>query len=303
MGLLAIASAKGSPGVTTAAALFAALWPRPSIVVEADPAGGDIALRLPGPDGQPLDPQVGLLSLVAAGRRSLYPQLVANHVQQIVGGQDVVCGVTSAEQAAGLAQWPQLGGLFAELPGADAIVDLGRIGATTPQNAILGHASALVMLVDTVPSNVVHLRERLRRVAEATGGPVGVPLHVAVVAPPKRTRAVREVHEALERAELQLAGVHHLAFDETGARFFLGQVSGSPDRTALVRSARPVVDELAQRMAGYFVPPVAPEPSTDETVEAPVPEAASIPPPPTGPPTGAPDLPPPPGAPTRGAGS
>lgn len=298
MGLLAIASAKGSPGVTTAAALFAALWPRPSLVVEADPSGGDIALRLPGPDGQPLDPQVGLLSLVAAGRRSLYPQLVQHHVQQVVGGQDVVCGVTSPEQAAGLNQWPQLGGLFAELPGVDTIADLGRIGATTPQNALLANASSLLMLVDTVPSNVVHLRERLRRVEESSGGPIGVPLHVAVVAPPKRTRAVREVHEALERAEIELAGAHHLAFDPTGARFFLGQVVGNPDRTALVRSARPVVEELAQRTSGYYVPAAAPEP--DETTEQPVPEAASIPPPPTGPP----GVPPPPGASqTWGAGS
>ncbi|MEH3032847.1 MAG: hypothetical protein PGN07_02115 [Aeromicrobium erythreum] len=254
MGLLAIASAKGSPGVTTAAMLLGALWPRESLVVEADPAGGDVALRVPGDDGQPLDPQLGLLSLVAAGRRSLYPQLVRHHVQRLVGGQEVLCGVTSSEQAAGLGQWAQLGALFAELPGRDAIVDLGRIGASTPQNALLAHASALVMVVDTVPSNVVHLRERLRRLAE-TGGPIMVPVHVAVVAPVKRARAVREVQEALERADVRLAGLHHLAHDVDGAGFFLGQVTGNPDRTQLVRSARPIVAELAQRTAAYFVPP------------------------------------------------
>ncbi|RYJ06001.1 MAG: hypothetical protein EON52_08655, partial [Actinomycetales bacterium] len=63
MGLVAFASAKGSPGVTTASLLVGALWPRPTIVVECDPSGGDVALRMPGDDGQPLDPQRGLLSL------------------------------------------------------------------------------------------------------------------------------------------------------------------------------------------------------------------------------------------------
>lgn len=268
MGLIAFASAKGSPGVTTTSLLVGALWPRPTVVVECDPSGGDVALRMPGEDGQPLDPQRGLLSLVAAGRKSLYPGLVASHSQRVVGGQDVVAGVSTPEQSAGIGQWHQLGELFAELPGADAVVDLGRIGSGTPQNALLATAAALVMVVDTVPSNVVHLRERLRRVQELTGGPVGVSTHVAVVAEPKRSRAVKEVAEAIERADLQLAGVHHLASDTVGAGYFLGQVVGNPDRTALVRSARPLVQELADRTAGFFVPPVvSEEPAADQLVE------------------------------------
>ena len=104
MGMVAVASAKGSPGVTTAALLFAALWPRPSVMVECDPSGGDVALRMPGIDGEPLDPNPGLLNLVAAGRKSLYPELVSQHVEQIVGGLDVVTGMTAPEQASGLGQ-------------------------------------------------------------------------------------------------------------------------------------------------------------------------------------------------------
>ncbi|KQY56060.1 hypothetical protein ASD11_16450 [Aeromicrobium sp. Root495] len=267
MGLVAFASAKGSPGVTTASLLVGALWPRPTIVVECDPSGGDVALRMPGDDGQPLDPQRGLLSLVAAGRKSLYPGLVPAHAQRLVGGQEVVAGVSSPEQSAGIGQWAQLGELFAELPGSDVMADLGRIGAGTPQNALLTHAAALVMVVDTVPSNVIHLRERLRRVKDQTGGPVGVPVHVAVVAEPKRARAVREVAEALERAELQLAGVHHLAHDVPGAGFFLGQVSGNPDRTHLVRSARPIVQELSERTQPYFVPQVSTQDDSESLLD------------------------------------
>lgn len=259
MGLLALASAKGSPGVTTAAMLFAALWPRPSILIEADPAGGDVALRMPRADGEPLDANPGLLNLVAAGRKSLYPELVRQHAEQIVGGLDVLTGMTTPEQASGLGQWGQLGTLFAELPGSDAVVDLGRIGADTPQNAILGAASAVVLLVDPVPSNVVHMRERLRKVSDGLGGEAGAPVYVVVVAPAKRSRAVAEIREVIAQSQTPVAGVHHLAHDSKGAGFFLGQVSGSPERTALVRSAQPIVDELAARMAGAFVQAREPE--------------------------------------------
>ena len=53
MALIALFSAKGSPGVSTTAMLTAALWPRPSILVDADPMGGDIALRMVTPVSGP----------------------------------------------------------------------------------------------------------------------------------------------------------------------------------------------------------------------------------------------------------
>lgn len=253
MGLLAIASAKGSPGVTTASMLFAALWPRPSVMVECDPSGGDVALRMPGIDGEPLDANSGLLNLVAAGRKSLYAELVGQHSEQIVGGLEVITGMSAPEQAAGLGQWGQLGQLFANLPGTDAIVDLGRIGAATPQNSLLASASAVVMLVDAVPSSVIHLRERLRKVSDGLGGAAGAPLYVVVVAHPKRSRAVAEVRDVLERSGTPIAAVHHLAVDPKGAGFFLGQVTGDPSRTQLVRSAQPIVDQISARTAAAFL--------------------------------------------------
>ncbi|HVU90955.1 MAG TPA: hypothetical protein VHC23_01905, partial [Jatrophihabitans sp.] len=57
-------SAKRAPGATTAAMLAAALWQRPAVLADCDPAGGDVALRLPAPDGRPLDVERGLLSLL-----------------------------------------------------------------------------------------------------------------------------------------------------------------------------------------------------------------------------------------------
>lgn len=256
MSLIAIASAKGSPGVTTATLLLGALWPRPCVVAECDPAGGDVALRMPSQQGQPLDPQAGLVSLSAAGRKAMHGGLIAQHTQHIVGGLGVLTGVSLPEQAGGVA-WPELAHLFSTTAGTDVLADLGRIGGATPQNALLAPSSLVIMVVDALPSNVIHLRERMTRVHQAIGGTMGAPIHVVVVAPPRRARAVREVREALERSRVPFEDVHHLAHDEVGARFFLGQVQGRPDRTALVRSAGPIVERLAARTAAAYVPEVA----------------------------------------------
>lgn len=261
MALIAVASAKGSPGATTLGLVLGGLWPRPVLFAECDPAGSDVAVRLPAHDGRVLDPQRGLMSLVAAGRKSLHPGLVREHTQTIVGGLDVLVGVGVPEQAVALSQqWIQFGPLFADLVGTDVIADLGRIGATTPQNNLLGSADAVVLVVDTTPSNVVHLRERLSSVITNLGGPLGTPVHVVVVAEPKRTRAVREVREALERAEVPVRGVHHVAHDRRGAAVFQGQIKGDSGRTSLVRSAAPLVRILSDDTEARF----SPDPQTQE---------------------------------------
>ena len=49
--LIAVAADKGAPGVTTTAVTLAAVWPRPVLLAECDPAGGDIAYWLPAEGG------------------------------------------------------------------------------------------------------------------------------------------------------------------------------------------------------------------------------------------------------------
>ncbi len=271
MGLLAVASAKGSPGVTTTALVVSALWPRPVVLVECDPSGGDVALRLPGVDGEVLDRDRGLLSLVAAGRKQLHPDLIVQHSQPVLGGLDVVAGVRLPEQAAGLTQqWQQLGPLMASIPGRDVVADCGRIGATTPQNSVLIAASDVVLVCDVSPSSVVHLRERLLSLsASFESMPSRRPvLHVVVVAPPKRTQAVREIRDVLDRSDAEVESVHHLAYDDRGAGFFAGRSEGRADRTALVRSARGLTATLADRVAPFSLPL---DTDPDEVVPDPLP--------------------------------
>jgi cellulose biosynthesis protein BcsQ len=76
MALIAIAADKGAPGATTTALALAAVWPRPVLLAECDPAGGDLVYRLPAADGGRLDQRRGLLSLAVAARRGLQPHQV-----------------------------------------------------------------------------------------------------------------------------------------------------------------------------------------------------------------------------------
>ena len=66
MAIITLVSASGAPGVTTTALALAVRWPRPVMLVEADPRGGSSILAgfFKGTIDQP-----GLLQLVVAERQ------------------------------------------------------------------------------------------------------------------------------------------------------------------------------------------------------------------------------------------
>ncbi|MGH3505537.1 MAG: hypothetical protein ACRDQA_32290 [Nocardioidaceae bacterium] len=267
MGLVAVAAAKGSPGVTTLALAMGALWPRQAMVAECDAAGADIPVRMQSVDGGVLDPDRGLLSLAAAGRKGLHSDLVLGHTQRVVGGLEVLVGARVPEQAAGMSSmWPLLGPAFDGIAGYDVIADCGRVGATTPQTALLRAAHLLVMVGTTEPSSVVHLRERLLALAPVLDptSPMGTPIAVALVAPPKAHTAVDQVKDALGRTEVPLRDVWHIAHDPKGAGFFKGQVAGRADKTLLVKTATVAAERAAAAVEPFFDPLPEPAP-VDET--------------------------------------
>jgi hypothetical protein len=67
MALIALISAKGSPGVTTTALALALTWTSPVILAECDPSGGSV---LPGFLRGQLGTDRGLMPLAAAELRS-----------------------------------------------------------------------------------------------------------------------------------------------------------------------------------------------------------------------------------------
>lgn len=240
MALIVLAADKGAPGVTTAATALGAVWPRPVLVAECDPSGGDLAYRLPGVDGGVLNPGRGLLSLGAVARRGLHPEQVYEHTQKLVGGLDVLTGLTNGEQSAGLTWlWGPLGRALAALPDADVLADCGRLGTHPQLNALIAEADQIVLLTRASLDHVAHLRERLTLLDK----PVGV----VVVADPRSYRAsLDEVRRIVSAWDVTFVG--GLAYDPKGAELLRGQWGGRLDRSLLIRTARELSGRLTARV-------------------------------------------------------
>ncbi|WP_051713087.1 hypothetical protein [Spirillospora albida] len=280
MALIALAADKGAPGVTTAAVALGAVWPRPVIVAECDQAGGDLVYRLPAAapegagDGGLLNPSRGLLSLAATARRGLRPEQIAEHCQRLVGGLDVLVGITNAEQAQAMTWlWSPLGRAFAGLAPVDVIVDCGRLGAGTPLLDLLREADLVVLLTRATLEQVAHLRERVAALtAELRGGP---PIGVLVLADPRDFRgSIAEVDRIVAGAgrrgrdpvpddrgagpQPPVTVLGGLALDPKGAELLSGGWGGRLDRSLLIRSAREVAADLIGRLAATRPAPAVP---------------------------------------------
>jgi MinD-like ATPase involved in chromosome partitioning or flagellar assembly len=251
--LVALASAKGSPGVTTTVAALGSVWSGDVVVVDLDPAGGDLALRFRAPQEQPLDPERGLLSLAAAARRGLDVGDIAAHVQTTDGGLDLLVGVSNPEQVTGIGPvWPTIATGLRDLPGVDVLADCGRVVPGTPVLPVLTAADAVVLCVRPSVESYAHLRERLRwlsgplRIGELGSIPVGIVL----VAPAADTNAARDLDRLLQHDRLQVSVIGRVAEDRRAAEALAGRWRRRLDRSLLIRSAR----ELAGAVRGLAVP-------------------------------------------------
>ena len=270
MALIAIASDKGAPGVTTAALALAAVWPRPVLLAECDQAGGDLVYRFPAAGGGHLDPRRGVLSLAVVARRGMQPQQVWEHVQKLHGGLDVLAGVTNAEQGAGLSLlWGPIGKALAGLPQADVIADCGRLGADGPLYDLLIEATTVVLVSRVHVADVIRLRDRAAAFAAAaqSRGRRGFGVGVVVVAEHKKFRAaLGEVQHVLGQANAPATVLGGIAHDTKGADLLSGEWGGNLDRTMLIKTAREVAQQLAQGL-----PPIGDPAATPGYPDAPAP--------------------------------
>lgn len=260
MALIALAADKGAPGVTTAAIALGAVWPRPVLVAECDPAGGDLVYRLPGENGM-LDPSKGLLSLATSARRGLRPELIGAHTQRLAGGLDVLLGVTNSEQAQGLGWlWSPLGRSFSIIPGVDVLADCGRLGAGNPMIDLLREADLVVMVTHASLEHVAHLRERI--IALSGDLPKQrTQIGVVVIADPRGYRgSISEVERVIVSSKLPATVLGGLAYDAKGAQMLRGDWGGRLDKSLLIRSARELAVQLLQRPAlEHRVAPAPPQ--------------------------------------------
>jgi hypothetical protein len=153
MAVIALTSASGSPGVTTTALGMALLWPRPVLLVEADPTGG--CGLLAGYFRGTREYGGGLIEL-ALTSSNIHDGLA--DVSERIEGTNVsfVAGTRSHTQAPALRDlWQPLSAELADLEstGQDVIVDAGRLGLIGAPEPLLANADlTLIVTRTTLPA-------------------------------------------------------------------------------------------------------------------------------------------------------
>ncbi|MFZ0323693.1 MAG: hypothetical protein WAN48_06130 [Actinomycetes bacterium] len=243
MTVIALTSAKGSPGVTTTALALAWVWPevapgRRVIVVDADMAGGDIA---PGYLRGAVSSTDGLLGLASdrSGDRAtaLWDHVVAMDDEGI---RLLLTGISEPTQARSLGGvWSALATVFAQIgdaePPVDVLLDLGRLGSVHEATLLRERADTVLLVMRSSLTSTAAARPAGRRLREergADGHPVG--LGCVLVGEGQPYRAA----EITEAVGVPVAAT--LAWDPTAAAVLS---AGSPAnwrfaRSPLMRSAR-----------------------------------------------------------------
>jgi Mrp family chromosome partitioning ATPase len=243
MSLIAVATAKRSPGASTFAELAVLLGPEGErLLLDCDPAGSEWLLR-PG-----VRPEPGLVTLAMAGRRELAAHTVATHAQT-VGGLDVVVAPAAGRQASGALDilGDRLGTHLAGLGDVGVVADCGRLAPRSPALGVV-HAADLVVLVSRCTvSEMVHLApwvEQLRSEARSVA--------VVLVDRPRRGRQEIGYGPAEVAEALGVPVLGSLADDAGGAGRLFAQPGSLVGlwRTRLVRAARPVVEALWAAVPG-----------------------------------------------------
>lgn len=238
MTLVAVGSVKGSPGVTTACLGLGACWPgeEQPVVVECDPAGGDLLARW----GLRLSP--GLMSLAAAARRSGGPGLVWQHVQRLPGGLAVVAGPAGAGQArAALEEFSAVRGPVlrwaADRAGTVVIADCGRIDPGSAVLPVVRQADVLLLLTRAGDDALSHLAVCLEEIASWCER-----RWVVLVGGGYSTAEVCRV--------LDIEVLGRLPHDPRGAAAWCGRPGGrsAPTRSALGRAMTDLAAQVSMRV-------------------------------------------------------
>ena len=249
--MVTLASVKGAPGVTTTALALGSMWPahRAVIVMECDPAGGDISAR------RGLAPEPNLVSLAAAVRRSRghSATLLADHCQQLPGGLGIVAGSSApAEMRSAIAAVVGTLPALAADAAADVLVDCGRLDSgvassgedaeaartpTTPPLSLIRGSDLLVLVSRGDLADLSHLESWLPALRSLNES-------VALVLVGSLSWQVEEVSSALD---VEVIG--QVPHDPTGADAVNGgPLRGSWARLPVLRAARSAADRIAERL-------------------------------------------------------
>ncbi len=244
MAVISVMSAKGAPGTTTTTLLLATLWPANSIVLDADPLGGDVALRLQRSDGRAMDPERGLLSMLPAARRGLVPEAVRQHTQEAVGGQLVLTGLPGPEQALAVAPlWPTLAEVFRRIPDADMFVDAGQVQSRSDHLPLIEQSDLLLVVYRPSAWSALHTRRRIEAMGDSMKDH-GVRVGIVGVAGRDQENDRRSAAAAIRSGFDWVTDYGGIAHDAKAVVMFEGTNVYRPERSLLARSGREVAEHV-----------------------------------------------------------
>lgn len=248
-----VCSAKGSPGTTTTALALAAAWPAetPVVAVEADPAGGDLGIRLTGRSGA-LPPSPTVATLAAAARDG-GEDVVRRHAIALNDQLSVVPGYLSPNQGRAIATlWQPLGQALRRAD-VDSVVDVGRLGTSSPATPLLNEADAAVVVVRADIASLIHARDQIHYLPIRPGTAI-IPLVIGRAADSAADRA--DVDQVLAAEGLAVEPAAHISWDQAAVRAL--EAGQSPAgralvRSKLIRSAQVVADRLVEHRAASVI--------------------------------------------------
>lgn len=152
MAVIALTSAKGSPGVTTTAVALALIWPRPVLLVEADVSGSSSILA--GYFGGRVKHDRGLVDLAAAHRQGRLSTGIRDAAITIGerGNAKFLPGLSNSAQAATMTPlWEPIAVVLRgmDASGVDVIIDAGRLGMAGGPTPLLREADATLLVTRT----------------------------------------------------------------------------------------------------------------------------------------------------------
>lgn len=282
MTMLALTSAKGAPGVSTAALAMTLLWPRAVLLAECDPAGGSSILA--GYLRGTVEHSRGLLPLAQAQRRdeleqALWTQTIPltseasspSHSSPGPGiDRRLLPGLSDAAQAPSTtALWGPLGSLLTSLEraGTDVIVDAGRLGAAYTPMPLLRQADLVLLVMGTTLPAVAAVKARLGLLREdlSITGNSGRDGHVSslglLLVGEGRPYSAKEISAA---CGIQVVAA--LAWDPAAAEVLAAGATPSRrfDSSPLVRSTRAAISassEVIRHRRDRLAPPIPTPPA------------------------------------------
>jgi MinD-like ATPase involved in chromosome partitioning or flagellar assembly len=260
--LIATISAKGSPGASTLALGLAARWPqRGAVLVEADPAGGDLATRFG------LHHKPGL-STMAIDTRNLDAQPQPREwIQRLPCEVPAVLAAPGPAAAASLTtlggRVPQMLRLLADQHPA-VVVDAGRWQPSTPVDCLLMAANVVLLVARPTSDEIRQVDVRIQALRELAADVRLVLVGVHGAWPP------REIAEALHVPVAQVVPV-----DRRGAGVLAGRLvprrgwaSAGWTRLPLLCACRSLARQLSgpSAMNGSGTAPLLQAPETRQSV-------------------------------------